>query len=377
MGVELRYNTNITALESNGDRIIGVRTDGDIIRGDAYLVALASHSPTLLRPVGITLPIYPVKGYSITLPVSDETRAPVSTLLDENYKIAITRLGKRIRVGGMAELTGFDRSLPPRREQTLRHSLNDLFPGAAANDEPSNFWSGLRPMTPDSNREDAPFQLGPGYLIPSCAEADSLSDSQTGESMNLWHPSFGGSDMGSAISLRDDFDGTALRQLARKSKSANQARRLLALAEIYDGGSRTSAARIGGVGLQIVRDWVVRFNARGPGALLDGKAPGRQSLLNDAQRRALVEIVEQGPIPAIHGVVRWRLIDLVQWLHYEFAVSLDVTTVGRELRRLGYVKLTARPRHHTQNELVLEAFKKGALPPSWQRSKGLSRRARR
>jgi len=183
--------------------------------------------------------------------------------------------------------------------------------------------------------------------------------------------------MGSAISLRDDFDGTALRQLARKSKSANQARRLLALAEIYDGGSRTSAARIGGVGLQIVRDWVVRFNARGPGALLDGKAPGRQSLLNDAQRRALVEIVEQGPIPAIHGVVRWRLIDLVQWLHYEFAVSLDVTTVGRELRRLGYVKLTARPRHHTQNELVLEAFKKGALPPSWQRSKGLSRRARR
>ena len=183
--------------------------------------------------------------------------------------------------------------------------------------------------------------------------------------------------MGTGISLRDDFDGTALRQLARKSKSANQARRLLALAEIYDGGSRTSAARIGGVGLQIVRDWVVRFNARGPGALLDGKAPGRQSLLNDAQRRALVEIVEQGPIPAIHGVVRWRLIDLVQWLHYEFAVSLDVTTVGRERRRLGYVKLTARPRHHTQNELVLEAFKKGALPPSWQRSKGLSRRARR
>ena len=183
--------------------------------------------------------------------------------------------------------------------------------------------------------------------------------------------------MGTGISLRDDFDGTALRQLARKSKSANQARRLLALAEIYDGGSRTSAARIGGVGLQIVRDWVVRFNARGPGALLDGKAPGRQSLLNDAQRRALVEIVEQGPIPAIHGVVRWRLIDLVQWLYDEFAVSLDVTTVGRELKRLGYVKLTARPRHHAQNELALEAFKKGALPPSWQRSEDLSRRARR
>ena len=109
--------------------------------------------------------------------------------------------------------------------------------------------------------------------------------------------------MGSAIRLRDDFDGTALRQLARQSKSANQARCLLALAEIYDGGSRTSTARIGGVGLQIVRDWVVRFNAQGPEGLLDGKAPGRQSLLNDAQRRALVETVEHGPIPAIHGVV--------------------------------------------------------------------------
>lgn len=182
--------------------------------------------------------------------------------------------------------------------------------------------------------------------------------------------------MGSAIGLRDDFDGAALRRLARGSKSANQARRLLALSEIYDGGSRTSAARIGGVGLQIVRDWVVRFNARGPAGLLDGKAPGNQSRLNDTQRRALVETVERGPIPAIHGLVRWRLIDLVQWLHDEFAVSLDETTVGRELRKLGYVKLTARPRHHAQNEHALEAFKKGALPLRWQRSEPPSREAR-
>ena len=183
--------------------------------------------------------------------------------------------------------------------------------------------------------------------------------------------------MGSAIGLREDFDGAALRRLARASKSANQARRLLALAEIYDGGSRTAAARIGGVGLQIVRDWVVRFNARGADGLLDGKAPGKRSRLDDAQRRALVETVERGPIPAIHGVVRWRLIDLVQWLHEEFAVSLDETTVGRELKKLGYVKLTARPRHHAQNEYAMEAFKKGALPPSWQRSEQPSRRARR
>lgn len=179
--------------------------------------------------------------------------------------------------------------------------------------------------------------------------------------------------MGAAIGLRDDFDAAALRRLARNTKSANQGRRLLALAEIYDGGSRTAAARIGGVGLQIVRDWVVRFNARGPDGLLDGKAPGKPALLDAAQRLALAEIVESGPIPAIHGVVRWRLIDLVQWLHEEFAVSLDETTVGRELKKLGYVKLTARPRHHAQNELALEAFKKGALRPSWQRSKPLFR----
>ena len=174
--------------------------------------------------------------------------------------------------------------------------------------------------------------------------------------------------MGSAIGLRGDFDAAGLRRLARLSKSANQARRLLALAEIYDGGSRTAAARIGGVGLQIVRDWVVRFNDRGPTGLLDGKAPGPRSRLDDVQRRALIEVVESGPIPAIHGIVRWRLVDLVQWLHYEFAVSIDATTVGRELKKLGYVKLTARPRHHAQNEFAMEAFKKGALPMSWQRS---------
>ena len=183
--------------------------------------------------------------------------------------------------------------------------------------------------------------------------------------------------MGAAIRLRDDFDGAALRRLARITKSANQGRRLLALAEICDGASRSDAARIGGVGLQIVRDWVVRFNARGPDGLLDGKAPGKRSVLNDAQRRALVEIVESGPIPAIHGVVRWRLIDLAWWLHEEFAVSLDETTVGRELKKLGYVKLAARPRHHAQNEYAMEDFKKGGSQPSWQRSEQPSRRARR
>src|SRR3546814_2721876 len=118
-----------------GDLSAAVQTEAGALRGDADLFALVSYSPALLRPLGLRLPIYPVKGYSITLPVADAGRAPVSTLLDESYKIAITRLGDRIRVGGMAELSGFNRALPTRREGTLRHSLNDLFPGAADNEE--------------------------------------------------------------------------------------------------------------------------------------------------------------------------------------------------------------------------------------------------
>jgi len=183
--------------------------------------------------------------------------------------------------------------------------------------------------------------------------------------------------MGAAIELRADFEGAGLRRLARKTKNANQSRRLLALAEIYDGGSRGDAARIGGVGLQIVRDWVLRFNARGPDGLINGKAPGQRPKLNDTQRQALVAIVERGPTPSIHGVVRWRLSDLAQWLHAEFAVSLDETTVSRELRKLGYVKLTARPRHHAQDTEALEAFKKGASLPSWKRCVQASRKTQK
>ena len=117
-------------------------------------------------------------------------------------------------------------------------------------------------------------------------------------------------------------------------------------------------------------DW-----ARGSEALIDGKAPGQQPKLNDAQRQALVAIVESGPIPAIHGVVRWRLIDLAQWLYKEFTISIDETTVGRELKKLGYVKLTARPRHHAQDTEALEAFQKGALQPNWKKSALASRKA--
>ena len=120
--------------------------------------------------------------------------------------------------------------------------------------------------------------------------------------------------MGSAIALREDFDGTELRRLARTTKDAGQGRRLLALAEIYDGGRRTDTARIGGVGLQVIRDWVLRFNAGGPGGLIDGKAWGQPPKLNDDQRQALARLVGEGPIPAINGVVRWRLRDLAHWI---------------------------------------------------------------
>ncbi|KTR01420.1 hypothetical protein NS365_22760 [Aureimonas ureilytica] len=182
--------------------------------------------------------------------------------------------------------------------------------------------------------------------------------------------------MATPIPLRTDFDGPGLRRLARETKDANQTRRLLALAAIYDGGSRIDAARIGSVTLQIVRDWVLRFNHRGPAGLVNVKAPGSPSKLNEAQRLALAKIVESGPIPAVHGVVRWRRKDLVQWIFEEFAISLDETTIGRELKALGFAKLSARPRHYAQNEFEVEAFKK-ASRPSWRPSRPSSRRAPR
>jgi transposase len=173
--------------------------------------------------------------------------------------------------------------------------------------------------------------------------------------------------MRTGISLRADFDAEGLRRLARQSKHAAQARRLLALALIYDGGSRSDAARLGNVTLQIVRDWVLRFNANGPAGLVDGKAPGPRSRLNDAQRAALAKAIERGPTPYLDGVVRWRLCDLAQWIWEEFRVSVSEQTLSREVRAMGYRKLTARPKHHAQDPQAIEDFKKTSLPQS-QRS---------
>jgi transposase len=173
--------------------------------------------------------------------------------------------------------------------------------------------------------------------------------------------------MGTALNIRQDHTADDLRRLARQSRDADWSRRLLALSVIYDGGSRNQAASMGGVGLQIIRDWVERFNRDGPDGLKTGKAKGREPLLNDKQRKALVAAIEKGPVPYLDGVVRWRLVDLVHWLWQEHSISVSRQTLGRELNAMGYRKLTARPKHHAQDPQAIEEFKKTS-PPQWQKS---------
>ncbi|EGD57988.1 D-amino acid dehydrogenase small subunit [Novosphingobium nitrogenifigens DSM 19370] len=148
-GVEFRNETVVTRIAVDRGSIAHIETSTGRVTADAYIVAMGSYSPHLLAPLGIDLPIYPVKGYSLTVPIVDESRAPVSTLLDESFKVAITRLGDRIRIGGMAEISGFSKDLPLARRATLEHSAGSLFPGAGDLGA-ATFWSGLRPMTPDS-----------------------------------------------------------------------------------------------------------------------------------------------------------------------------------------------------------------------------------
>ena len=147
-GVEFRYGRTIEALQADGDRLSGVRIDGRVETADRYVLALGSWSPRLLAPIGIDLPVYPLKGYSLTIPITRPDMAPHSTVLDESYKVAITRFDQRIRVGGMAEVSGYDLSLPRRRRETLELVVRSLYPdgGDLAN---AVFWTGLRPSTPD------------------------------------------------------------------------------------------------------------------------------------------------------------------------------------------------------------------------------------
>ncbi|MDN7429630.1 D-amino acid dehydrogenase [Burkholderia sp. AU45388] len=147
LGVKFRYNTPIDALAIAGGKIAGVQCGSETVRADAYVVALGSYSTNFISNL-MKIPVYPLKGYSITAPIVNEAAAPVSTVLDETYKIAITRFDQRIRVGGMAEIVGFDKTLRAARRETLEMCVNDLFPGGG-DTSTATFWTGLRPMTPD------------------------------------------------------------------------------------------------------------------------------------------------------------------------------------------------------------------------------------
>jgi len=147
-GVEFRFDQDVAGLQREGDRITGVRIGGRLETADQYVVALGSYSPQLLAPLGMRLPVYPLKGYSLTLPITDAAMAPTSTILDESYKVAVTRFQDRIRVGGMAEVAGFDLSLDPRRRATLEKVVGDLYPHGGDLSR-AEFWTGLRPATPD------------------------------------------------------------------------------------------------------------------------------------------------------------------------------------------------------------------------------------
>ena len=192
-GVEFRFGATVDRVEASGGRVTGVCIDGRIQRAERYVLALCSYSTPLLAPLGIDLPVYPLKGYSLTLPITDAAMAPTSTILDESYKVAVTRFDERIRVGGMAELAGFDLTLNPRRRQTLEKVVNDLYPhgGDLARAE---FWTGLRPATPDgtpvvgaSGLDNLYLNTGHGTLgwTMACGSGRYLADLMSGHAPRI------------------------------------------------------------------------------------------------------------------------------------------------------------------------------------------------
>jgi transposase len=173
--------------------------------------------------------------------------------------------------------------------------------------------------------------------------------------------------MGTAIAVRTDHSSQQLRRLASRVKDAGQARRLLAIAAVLDGATREEAAKIGGMDRQTLRDWVIRFNQEGPAGLINKCSPGAPGKLTNEHKAFLGRLVEEGPIPAIHGVVRWRACDLIMRLHEEFGISVSDDTVYRALKDLGFSHVSARPRAYKQDPEAMEAFKKIFLP-AWRRS---------
>ena len=173
--------------------------------------------------------------------------------------------------------------------------------------------------------------------------------------------------MGQPIAVRIDYTADQLRRLARRTKDVAQARRLLAIAAVLDGASRAEAAKTGGMDRQTLRDWVIRFNEQGPDGLTNIPSPGVPPKLDAEHRAFLGRLVEEGPIPAIHGVVRWRACDLVALLHEEFGVSVSDDTIYRTLKDMGFAHVSARPKAYRQDAQAIEAFKK-SFQPLWQKS---------
>jgi transposase len=168
--------------------------------------------------------------------------------------------------------------------------------------------------------------------------------------------------MASAVSLREDYSVSELRRLAAATKNANQSRRLLSLAAVLDGMNRTQAARIGGMDRQTLRDWVHRFNAHGPDGLLDSWSKGPEPRLSQEQRTEITQLVETGPDKAVHGVVRWRRMDLQRVILDRFGVAYHERTIGKLLKALGFSHVSSRPRHPAQDASTIEAFKKTSGP---------------
>src|SRR5271168_5483556 len=186
----------------------------------------------------------------------------------------------------------------------------------------------------------------------------------------------GGVAMGQPIAVRTDFSAVEVRRLARRAKDSDQVRRLLAIAAVLDGASRAEAAKVGGMDRQTLRDWVIRFNEHGPDGLINLASPGAPSKLDGEHRAFLARIVDEGPIPAIHGVVRWRACDLIMRLHEEFGLSVSDDTIYRALRDLGFSHVSARPKAYKQDPDAMAAFKKTLLY-AWRKSAPSSRRAHR
>src|ERR1700693_1711206 len=182
--------------------------------------------------------------------------------------------------------------------------------------------------------------------------------------------------MGRAIAVRADYTSDEVRRLAKRAKDAGQARRLLAIAAVLDGASREEAAKIGGMDRPTLRGWVVMFNEQGPEGLINKPSPGAPGKLTDEHKVFLARLIDEGPIPAIHGVVRWRACDLIMQLHEEFGLSVSDDTIYRALKELGFSHVSARPKAYKQDPDAMEAFKK-TLPYAWRRSATSSRRAHR